>query len=262
MKSFRITPIGYLLIVLLAACDTEDRPFDEDTGNISSTVGSALISWGPAAGALRHELGKPLNTIEPELTDEELATVTRLRLGRQTSPGTLDDYDIALLLRCINLKELYLDGMFIEAEHLRWLAVLPALESLGLSQTHLRDLTPLADFVNLRHLDLRVNQISDIGPLAGLTNLRVLDLESNEIADITPLSGLIRLQALNLNRNRIVDLKPLVDNPGLTNAVPAYRVGFFERLPDVVSVWDNPLSEVSRTEHIPALRARRVIVCQ
>ena len=244
--------IGCLVVVWMAACDTEDRPHP----------GGDLISWFPAAAALRRELGKPLDSTVPELTDEELATVTRLRVDPDHSSSYLHDYDIELLAKCINLKELYLDGMFPEDEHLRELAGFPALESLGLSENLLRDLTPLAGFVNLRQLDLRFNLISDIGPLAGLTNLQVLNLDSNAIADITPLSGLIQLQALNLNRNRIVDLKPLVDNPGLTNAVPAYRVGFFERLPDVVSVWDNPLSEVSRTEHIPALRARGVIVCQ
>lgn len=258
MKHFSRLSISCLLVVWIAACDTADRPdpFDE----------AYSVDVGPAPAALMRELGKDFETVETLLTDEEvftdeeLATVTRLRLDPWDSFVFLDDSDIALLARCINLKELYLDGMAPQDGHLRGLAGLTALESLGLSKNVISDLTPLADFVNLRQLYLRFNTIRDIRPLAGLTNLQVLDLGYNEIGDITPLKGLIHLQELNLSHNQIVDLKPLVDNPGLVNDDFVYA-GRDPR-EAVVRVWDNPLSEVSRTEHIPALQARGVIVCQ
>ena len=254
MKHFRRLSISCLLVVWITACDKEDRHE------------AYSVDLGPAATALMRELGKDRETVETLLTDEEvftdeeLATVTRLRLDPWDSFVSLHDNDIALLARCINLKELYLDGMFPEDEHLRGLAGLTALEVLGLSENFISDLTPLADFGNLRRLDLRFNTIRDLSPLAGLTKLRVLDLGYNEIGDITPLKGLIHLQELNLSHNQIVDLKPLVDNPGLVNDNFVYA-GRDPR-EAMVSVWDNPLSEVSRTEHIPALQARGVIVCQ
>ena len=255
MKHFRMLPISCLLVVWIAACDTEDRPFDE----------AYSVDVGPAVTALLRELGKDFETVETLLTDEEvftdeeLATVTHLRLDPR-GPVWLGDEEMLLLARCINLKELFMDGIYPDDEQLRALAGLTALEVLGLSKNVISDLTPLADFVNLRRLDLRFNTIRDLTPLAGLTNLQVLDLGYNEIGDITPLKGLIHLQELNLIHNQIVDLKPLVDNPGLVNDNFVYA-GRDPR-EAVVRVWDNPLSEVSRTEHIPALQARGVIVCQ
>ena len=60
--------------------------------------------------------------------------------------------------------------------------------------------------------------------------------------------------------NMIVDLKPLVDNPGLGNEDPVHLEDGLERQSDIVTVQDNPLSDVSRNVYIPALKARGVIV--
>ena len=235
MKHFSRLSISCLLVVWIAACDNEDRPFDEGD-----------VEWAMVYRDLWVELRKPFGS---EFTDEELATVTHLRLATG-GPVWLGDEHMLLLARCINLKELFMDDAGPEDEQLRALAGLTALEVLGLSGNTLRDLTPLAGFTNLRELYLSRNAIRDLSPLAGLINLQTLDLVYNDIADITPLKGLIQLEKVYLDHNQIVDLKPLVDNPGL---------GFFDPR---VSVGGNPLSEVSRTEHIPALQARGVIVCQ
>jgi len=91
------------------------------------------------------------------------------------------------------------------------------------------------------------NQISDISPLANLTSLRYLYLRFNQISDISPLAGLTSLRSLGLNENQISDIKPLVDNPGLGEG-------------DRADLRENPLSEQSINEYIPALRARGVTV--
>ena len=52
----------------------------------------------------------------------------------------------------------------------------------------------------------------------------------------------------------------MVDNPGLMNENPVHLEGGFDIRADVVAVGSNPLSEVSRNEHIPVLEAREVIV--
>ena len=169
--------------------------------------------------ALWLELGK--EHFSP-FTDDDLATVRRLHV-KDAWPGRVsEDYDLMLLARCVNLIELKLPDQHVP--HLKWL-------------TGLRHLTKL---------DLSSNFIlADLSPLEGLVKLQYLDLRGNNIADITPLQGLVQLKAVNLGENRIVDLKPLVDNVGLSEGA-------------VVIVGGNPLSDISKNEHIPVLKARGV----
>ena len=107
--------------------------------------------------------------------------------------------------------------------------------------------TPHYKLKSLLNLNLSYNKIVDLTPLTELKNLQWLNLNFNKINDINALSGLVQLEELSIIQNRIVDLKPLVDNPGLGQG-------------DLVIVGTNPLSEVSRNEHIPVLEARGVIV--
>ena len=251
MKHFSRLFIGCLLVVWIAACDTEDRPALDpeeipDQGAVYDAIHDQL--WRTRK--------KPYGA---KFTDGELATVTHLRVD-YAFPWRLFDDDFSLLARCINLKELWIEDMMIEDEQLRGLVGLTALEKLTLEVTGISDISPLAGLVNLRWLMLMRNNIHDIGPLAGLINLQVLDLSHNRIAAITPLKRLIQLQEVYLDNNRIVDLKPLVDNPGLSgeNLVPI-DPGFNLKA-DLVSVGSNLLSEVSINQHIPALEARGVIV--
>jgi len=185
--------------------------------------------------ALRDALGK---VPSEELTTNELATLKRLSIGSiELGYGYfVGDLDITLLAGCINLT--YLD----------------------LSGNRISDISPLAGLSHLKTLRLLRNKITDLRPLAGLVNLQILDLQHNRIVDITSLKELTQLEKLYLNNNQIVDLKPLVDNPGLVNENPVHLEGGFDIRADVVAVGGNPLSEVSRDEHIPALEARGVIV--
>ena len=201
-----------------------------------------------------------------EITLDELATLTHL-----TFPAPYDSWvpgaawtEIALLAHCINLKELELYGHQIR--DLAPLAGLTHLTKLNLSSTGISDLKPLVGLINLQTLDLSARppfvegKIRDITPLAGMTELKKLYLENNHIRDITPLANLIRINKLYLQQNMIVDLKPLVDNPGLVNKNPVHLEGGFDWHADVVGLHGNPLSDVSRNVHIPALEARGVIV--
>ena len=71
------------------------------------------------------------------------------------------------------------------------------------------DVSPLANLVQLRMLNMAGCQISDIRPLANLTCLESLYLHSNQIEDITPLANLTRLTDLWLTDNHIADVRPL-----------------------------------------------------
>jgi len=102
---------------------------------------------------------------------------------------------------------------------------LAGLTLLDASKRDIGDLTGLEHCINLAYLTLSVNQISDISPLEGLSHLIMLDLASNQISDV----------------------EPLVDNDGLGEG-------------DHVWLGNNPLSEQSINEYIPALQARGVTV--
>ena len=87
------------------------------------------------------------------------------------------------------------------------------LRSLDLPGTALTDLSPLAGLTALQRLDLSSMEVTDLSPLAGLTSLQTLDLTDTAVTDLSPLAGLTALQTLGLNRTRVADLSPLA---GLT----------------------------------------------
>jgi len=128
------------------------------------------------------------------------------------------------------------------------------------------DISPLAGERNLRTLDIACNRITDISGLAGLTNLRYLNLDSNNITagttalghledlfevhistcgltDISFAEHLEHLYFLDVGGNQIIDIEPLVLNTDFGSG-------------DHVNLTDNPLSEQSINEYIPALEAR------
>lgn len=75
--------------------------------------------------------------------------------------------------------------------------------------SYLSDLSPLAEFIQLKTLVLYNNHIEDLSPLASLTNLETLRLEINRIQDISPLKHLDHLESLQIDDNQISDLRPL-----------------------------------------------------
>lgn len=158
---------------------------------------------------------------EAELTKKDLARVTHLKVSRPL--GTSGISGLSRLADCVNLQMLDLSGI-------------------GIS-----DLSLLSKLKSLQELYLQNNPISFIYDLGFLPKLRRLNLASNRICDIFPLQQLVQLEYLNLAQNKITDIEPLVNNVGLSQG-------------DTVIVEDNPLSQVSVEQHIPALEARGVIV--
>ena len=63
---------------------------------------------------------------------------------------------------------------------------------------------PLAEFQQLKQLELTNQRISDLLPLSYLTGLEYLDLQNNEIYDLNHLSGLLQLKFLFLGYNRSI----------------------------------------------------------
>ena len=118
---------------------------------------------------------------------------------------------------------------------------LNGLQSLYLEHNLVRDLRPLQMLRGLAFLNLNRNMVSDVSPLGGLTQLRRLHLAYNAIADVSPLQDLTALTRLVIGTNRVVDLGSLASNPGFASGNSIY-------------LYENPLSDESRSVHIPKLR--------
>ncbi len=140
-----------------------------------------------------------------------------------------------------------LDASDNDIVDLQPLANLVGLINLSLGANAIHDLTPLQAMQSLNILYLNENQIDDIAPLAGCIRLNHLFLSSNQISDLGPLTGLIYVRNLDLSFNAIMDIAPLVANTGLGNGTEIWLAG-------------NPLSDASRNDLIPALRARGATV--
>jgi len=125
--------------------------------------------------------------------------------------------DITPLFGLTSLRDLSIEVNYID--DISWLANLTNLEHIRIQQEQLpggiRDISPLSELGELRHLALRINQIEDLSPLAGLYRLEYLDLMGNQIHDISPLVGLTNLRYLELGGSPIEDWSPVEGIPDL-----------------------------------------------
>ncbi|MEP0827623.1 MAG: leucine-rich repeat domain-containing protein [bacterium] len=124
---------------------------------------------------------------------------------------------------------------------------LSGLTSLQISNNPISDMSLLDHLPNLLELSMNFCGISDISKLSSHTNLKYLYLVLNQISDLTPLTNLTALELLNISYNNISDITPLVVNAGIGNG-------------DIIYLSNNPLSELARNTHIPALQSRGVTV--
>ena len=104
---------------------------------------------------------------------------------------------------------------------LNWLPSLN-LQELDISDTGtFSDLSPIAQYINLRVLKAAGNQIINAWPLGMLMQLEVLDLSNNKLDDVSQLQWLHNLKQLNLSSNsklQLFQVQNIVQgNPGLTH---------------------------------------------
>ena len=114
-----------------------------------------------------------------------------------------------------DLKDLY--SLYLSVSDLLLLtnrladAGLTGLKNLGIRNTNISDISPLAGLTGLISLTIHNTNVSDISPLAGLTGLTSLYLTNNNISDVSPLAGLTELSILYLDKNNISDVSPLAE---------------------------------------------------
>lgn len=153
----------------------------------------------------------PVRNLEPL---RELRNLTSVRLAGQELSDVAD-----LLTRFPNFANLETLGLADNGiSDITPLTVVTSLTTLELGNNLIQDLGALEELDQLSELFLPDNLISSLDPLASLTNLSWLSLTNNQITDISALSGLPGLFLVYLNNNRITDLVPLVANTGWEQA--------------------------------------------
>ncbi len=171
--------------------------------------------------------------------DNEIRRVTGLPAGTEI-----------MLSHALRLR--YISSMFDEAhfiDSLTGIGQLANLESLGLSNQTLTDLTPLADLARLEVLRMSYCSLTPtiLTTISSMTRLEYIDLRWNSLADISALETMTGLRTIYLDNNQITDITPLVNNTGLGQY-------------DYVYLRNNPLDNNSTTVLIPQLQARGVTV--
>jgi Leucine-rich repeat (LRR) protein len=106
----------------------------------------------------------------------------------------------------ISGKSIALENAWLASQLLKVLAA----DSLDLSgKAWIDDLTPLAQFSQLKWLSLSNLPISDLTPLRNLSRLEFLDLSHCKIQDLSPLRFLDGLEKINLGHSLIADVNEI-----------------------------------------------------
>lgn len=116
-------------------------------------------------------------------------SVTPLPQGEVTIAGkTMDG----------SLTSLVLTGTRLKDDDLAAISTLARMESLGLSDCGIRDVSFLSGLDSLTFLQISDNRIRDLAPLSGLKVLKTLYIDNNPITDFSPLYGLSGLRTLSM----------------------------------------------------------------
>lgn len=113
------------------------------------------------------------------------------------------------------LTEVNFTGCRIAADDLTYLAALPALENLTLTNCGLSTIANLSSSQTLRYLDLSNNTLRNLEPLSNMFTLRELHLDHNAVTNPEALSTLTQLEVLDLSFNSLTTISPLTTCIGL-----------------------------------------------
>ena len=122
--------------------------------------------------------------------------------------------------------------------------------------------------INAERIELKNKELEEINCIANYKNVKILDLRWNKIKDIKPLENLKKLEVLKINFNQIENIKPLLNLPNLrelwihNNKISDIRgIGKLTKL-EHLDVSFNPLKngveEISRLKNLKRLELREV----
>jgi len=149
----------------------------------------------------------PANTTElairlwgDEITD--LSPLANLKDLRKLYIDNTQLSDLSPLADLPNLTQIWIERSPLN--DLSPLVGLPNLIELHIvGSNDLRDISPVNEMTNLKHLGLVGTQVKDISPVRALTNLEVLNVRNSPVRDITWLHGLTNLNEIHLGGTRV-----------------------------------------------------------
>lgn len=153
---------------------------------------------------------------------------------------SLEPVDLSPLEGHPELEALYLEQ--VDAGRIDALASMSQLHFLGLVNSTVDDLTPLAEIASLRalHITDHVLSGSDLASISQINGLEELVLDDSEIDSLEPISEMSNLQRLSLRGTPIEDISPLSDMTGLTlldiSFTPVTDLSPISELPDLKHV--------------------------
>ena len=119
-------------------------------------------------------------------------------------------------------------------------------EKIELKNKELEEINCIANYKNVKILDLRWNKIKDIKPLENLKKLEVLKINFNQIEDIKPLLNLPNLRELWIHNNKISDIRGIE------------KLTKLEHLDASFNPLKNGIEEISRLKNLKRLELREV----
>ena len=114
--------------------------------------------------------------------------------------GSIYEWELEFLPDCKQLKELRLDGLYLnKLDLVKGMTWLETLSAIGCS---LDDISALAELTQLTYLNLALNDLEDISVLSNLVSPYVtLDLSFNSLTDVSALPVGVNYSLLNLTGN-------------------------------------------------------------
>ena len=119
-------------------------------------------------------------------------------------------------------------------------------EKIELKNKGLEEINCIANYKNVKILDLRWNKIKDVKPLENLKKLEVLKINFNQIEDIKPLLNLPNLRELWIHNNKISDIRGIA------------KLTTLEHLDVSFNPLKNGVEEISQLKNLKRLELREV----
>ena len=127
--------------------------------------------------------------------------------------------EIQYLVSLTELTDLKITKSTVSSENLAYIAKMPKLKSLTLSDCDLSSIANLSGATSLEYLDLNNNAIRDIKALGTIPTLQELNLSHNALNNLSALSALTALEKLDISYNSLSTLNGLSGLPRLSQII-------------------------------------------
>jgi internalin A len=162
------------------------------------------IDFGEDA-LLEKEVRRKLSKDKGPITPSDLAQIKSINL----SSSTIHQVDPCIFPMFTGIKDLFLGPG--EYDDLTPIQKLTTLESLGASNSAVKNLHPIEGLKRLDRLDLSHSLVDDdnLKSLGTLINVTELMLDENTVSDLTPIGNMKKLQKLSIKKTQVQNLAPI-----------------------------------------------------